>query len=185
MSMTVIAHAEVTGASSASIVFDSITGAAGEDLLLVLSLRGDAAQVFDQVRIKLNDSASNYTWRGLFGAGASVGSENETSDGGGSPTTSMKVGIGTGNSATSNTFCSGQVYFPNAFGSTAKSASADNVGENNATGAYQSIYANLWNDTSAISKIEIDQQVGTNWLQYSSATLYRVTAGSDGTTTVS
>ena len=55
--------------------------------------------------------------------------------------------------------------------------------ENNVTEGYQQIAAGLYNSTSAVSSIEIAS--GGSFVEYSSATLYGITAGSDGTTAVS
>jgi hypothetical protein len=66
--------------------------------------------------------------------------------------------------------------------------SVDLVTENNASGAFsamQRIVAALWNDTDPITSIEFDADAATNYKQYSSVTLYGITAGSDGTTIVS
>jgi len=76
------------------------------------------------------------------------------------------------------------IYIPNYTSSNAKSASIDGVSENNATASYQTIDAFLWNDTSAITSITLTLS-GGNFAQYSSASLYGVTAGNDGITTVS
>jgi len=76
------------------------------------------------------------------------------------------------------------LYLPNYTSSVAKSVSGDNVSENNATASTQTITAGLWSGTDPITSIEIFGS-GTNLAQYSSASLYGMRKGSDGTTTVS
>jgi hypothetical protein len=88
------------------------------------------------------------------------------------------------NSATSNTFGNGEIYIPNYLSGTAKSFSSDSVAENNGTEGWQVIQANLWSGTDAITSIELDPALGT-FVQYSSATLYGILAGSDGIVAVS
>jgi hypothetical protein len=95
------------------------------------------------------------------------------------------LGASTGNGATANTFSNIGVYLPNYTASTAKSMSTDTVGENNATQAFQTITAALWNVTDPINQITVGFNGSDNFLQYSSATLYGILKGSDGIVTVS
>ena len=67
---------------------------------------------------------------------------------------------------------------------TCESVSVDSVQENNATEAYQTIVAGLWNDTSAITSMVIGN-FGGGFAEHSSASLYGITAGSDGIVAVS
>ena len=88
-------------------------------------------------------------------------------------------------SRTANTFANVQIHIPNYASSNYKSYSSDGGEENNATAAVMGIWAGLWSDTSAITEIKLEDYNGGSWVQYSSASLYGVTSGSDGTTTVS
>jgi len=75
---------------------------------------------------------------------------------------------------TSNTFSSYEMYLPNYAGSTAKPSSLFGVAENNATDPYWMIAsANLTQDTSAISSIEIAVTSG-NFVSGSSFFLYGI-----------
>jgi hypothetical protein len=167
--MQIIQHQELAS-SQASIVFNSIPQTF-TDLYLVFSMRTDASST--NADIGLNGSYSDFSVRSLFGDGSGRTSE----------TTVRIVGAITNQTP----FTNGAVYIPNYTSSVAKSISIDTVSENNATTAYQTIWAGLWNPSSntAITSISLREDGGGNILQYSSATLYGVLKGSDGTTVVS
>lgn len=175
MTMQVIEHIELASAAS-SITFSSIPGGY-TDLYLVASLRdtGDVGTAF--AYIHFNGSTTDYSSRLLRGSGTSVSSTSNTS------TTSLRGRI-TPNDGTANSFGSTAFYIPNYASNAYKSVSIDSVQEENNTESWQTITAGLWSDTSAITQIQIFAGA-TNLAQYSSATLYGITAGSDGTTTVS
>ena len=176
MTYTLIAHTELASAQ-ANIEFTSIP-ATFTDLLLVVSVRSVGIGAGNGMLMALNTSTANFSWRMLYGQGSGSGvSINNTS--------SFSGVFYTGSGDTSNTFASGQVYFPNYRSSVAKSYSADGVTENNATGAFQGILAGLWNNTAAISSIRLFTADAANWAQFSSATLYGITAGSSGGVVVS
>jgi hypothetical protein len=171
--MQLIAHQELTSAA-ASITFSSIP-ATFTDLYLLVSPR-EATSAFTETNmfVSLNSSTSDFTARHLFGNGSSVDSN----------TAARVLATVNGSPSTANTFGNVAVYFPNYAGSTAKSFSADGVMENNATLGYQRISAHLWDDTSAITSITITLG-NANFVADSSATLYGITAGSDGIVSVS
>jgi len=181
MSMTVIEHIELTGSES-SIVLDEIP-ADYTDLIIVLSLRSSfTGGSNSNMLLRLNDSTGTYTTRGLQGNGSSTSSSDNID-----VIFSGYTYIGSAlpsATTTANTFSNVQLYFPNYASSNAKSFSTDSVMENNATYSVQHILGHLWSGTAAINKVEIFDSNG-NFVQYSSATLYGITAGSDGTTTVS
>lgn len=167
--MQLIQHQELAS-SQTSIVFNSIPQTF-TDLYLVFSMRTDAGST--NADIGLNGSYSDFTVRSLFGSGSGVTSE----------TTVRIVGAITNQTP----FTNGAVYIPNYTSSVAKSISIDTVSENNATTAYQTIWAGLWNPASntAITSLSLREDGGGNILQYSSATLYGITKGSDGIVSVS
>jgi hypothetical protein len=169
--MKLIEHQEL-GSTQASITFSSIPQTF-TDLYLVLSVRSDGNA---DIGIKFNNSTSNFSNRYLFGNGSSASSGTVYGN---------YIGAAPQNTYTASTFGNFAVYIPNYAGSTAKSYSSDAVSENNATTAIQAITAGLWNVTDAINRIDLYQLNGSNLVQYSSATLYGITKGSDGVTTVS
>jgi hypothetical protein len=169
--MQLIQHQELTSAA-ASITFSSIPQTF-TDLYVLISGRTDLANVATNPKIYPNGSSSNLSYRYLRGNGSN--SESGT------------IYLGFANSATStaNTFGNWGFYIPNYTSSIAKSISSDSVAENNATSGFLAISAILWNDTSAITSLEIVGQSTDEWQIGTSATLYGVLAGSDGIVAVS
>ena len=172
MSMTVIEHIEVGSGGAASIVFDEIP-ATYTDLYLAISGRNSANNVIGYMDI--NGASTNRTYRILYGYNGSAA----TSSG-----TSSETFFVVPSSGAANIFSSSSVYIPNYAGSTNKSISVDSVTEWNGPFAWTTIRAGLWSATDAITSLTLTLASG-NFVQYSSATLYGITAGSDGTTTVS
>ena len=178
MTMTLI-ETKTLGTAAASIEFTSIPQD-GTDLVCVFSFRIDTGGTYVNTAIRFNgDTGSNYSMRMLYGTGSGSGlSAAQT-------TTSLQWVYSTGTVATANTFGNAQVYIPNYTGSTAKSVSMDSVSENNATEAIQALTAGLWSGTAAITSMLLFAQPGTNLLAGSTASLYKITKGTDGTTVVS
>ena len=173
MSMTVIEHIELASAAS-SITFSSIA-ADFTDLYLVTSLRTTSADTaWNDAFLRPNSATTNLSARALYGTGSSAASFS-VSD--------IRLYANAG-ASTSNTWSNSSIYLPNYAGSSNKSVSIDSVSENNSTTAIQAILAGLWSQTTAISSLEIVSGAG-NFAIGSSATLFGITAGSDGTTTVS
>jgi hypothetical protein len=176
MKKTLIERIEVGSGGAASIEFTSIPDTY-TDLFLVFTGRSSrVSPTTDDVVVQLNSDATNQQTRWLWGSGSSTLSATDTQP---------LIGEYPTSTYTANTFGSYQVYIPNYTSSNPKSFSAEGVGENNATAAYQLIAAGLYNDTDAITSILIKTGSASNLEQYSSASLYGVTSGSDGTTTVS
>jgi hypothetical protein len=175
---TVIAHTEVGSGGAANIEFGSISGSY-TDLAVLLSVRGNQANIWDWLTIAFNGNAANYSGRRLYGSGNSVQSNSQ------SVSSYIENGLINGNTSTSNTFANVLIYIPNYSGSANKSVSIDSVSENNATEAYALIGAALWSNTAAITTVTLDSAAGGTWQQYSSATLYGITKGSSGGVTVS
>ena len=173
MSMTVIQHIPVGSGGQAEIEFTSIPQSY-TDLYLVFSSRSEGAS--SNFAVKFNGSAGDFTARHMYGIGSQVFSFTSSPN---------FIGVGDSTSQTANTFGSHEVYIPNYTGSQNKSFMSNAVNENNATEAYQTISAQLWSQSAAITSIAIYQMQGNDVGQYSSATLYGIPAGSDGTTAVS
>lgn len=145
------------------------------DLFLVYSLRLNTTN--GGLRMRVNGSTANLSTRLLYGSG----SGNAVS---GADTT--YIGSVDNSNQTANTFGNGSLYIANyANTSYAKSFTADLIDETNATTAVQWISGGLFNSTTAISRIELFGDAAGNFLQYSSASLYGITAGSSGGVTVS
>ena len=175
--MQVIEHIELAS-SAASITFSDIPQDY-TDLYVLYSVRSNRSEVFDRAGLRFNGSSGTYTDRTLRGSGSGAASTNNDISGYGF------IGIISAANNTADTFASGSLLIPNYAGSAQKSWSVDCVQETNSTLSYQTIVAGLWSGTSAITSLELSPDVGTNFAQFSSASLYGIRKGSDGTTTVS
>ena len=170
MATYTLINSNVLSSSAASVTFSSIP-ATYTDLVVRLSIRTDLANFYDADRIYFNGSAAttnySYTWlRGLGSGTPSSGSQ-----------TSGDAGTGLhseGNTATSNTFSSGEVYISNYSTSASKPFSFFNLGENNSTSARMGVAANLFSSSAAISSITFYPLEGTNYLSTSSFYLYGI-----------
>jgi hypothetical protein len=167
-----IATVTVGSGGAADIEFTSIP-ATYTDLLVKASLRSDQnANTGENVRLRFNgSSASVYSGRYIEGNGSSASSVSQSAE------TSMLPAYGNTNNTTSNTFGNLEIYIPNYTSTTAaKSVSTDSVVETNATLAFTLLSAGLWNPVTqaAITSILIYPQIASNWVQYSTATLYGI-----------
>jgi hypothetical protein len=173
MTMSLVSTVTVGSGGASSIEFTSIPQD-GTDLVLLTSFCMNDTGAVTQNFLTFNGSTVNYSRRGLFGSGSSVSSTTGTT---------RKVIFGTVTTNTANTFSNNSIYVANYTAAQNKSFSIDQVTENNATAAYQEILAGLWSDTAAITTITITGD--TNFLQHSTASLYKITKGSDGIVTTS
>jgi hypothetical protein len=167
--MQLIAHQELASAA-ASITFSSIP-ADYTDLYVVFSLRNSVDTGAGTIAF---NTGGTYTRRRLLGNGSAASSDTPSADYLCGPL-----------SFTASTFGNGSIYIPNYKSAAAKSYSSDSVNENNATSANQALIAGLWSGTDAITSLTLTPLSSGNWVQYSSATLYGITAGSDGIVAVS
>ena len=167
--------------TEANITFSSIPDTF-TDLQVVLSLRSNRTPSSDgsHIGVRFNGTTTGYSLRHLRGNGSAASSLADASP-------SSITGYSFANSAadTANTFSNTILYVPNYRAATAKSLMLDSVYENNATTAFQHILAGLWNNTDPITSITFIEVFGNSWVQYSSASLYGITAGSDGIVSVS
>ena len=164
-----IATVTVGSGGAASIEFTSIP-ATFTDLAIKASLRSDTASyAFEFIKLTFNNNTSNdYSSRYVRGNGASASSSSV------GPGNHIEVEMVNGDTATASTFGSSDIYIPNYGGSAAKSISSDSVSENNNTTAYASLLAGITTATSAITSIKLTPSLGSNWKQYSTATLYGI-----------
>jgi hypothetical protein len=173
MTMTLI-ETKTLGSAAASIAFTSIPQD-GTDLVFLASARSAVAATNDIVLVSFNSSTSNFS--GIFldgsGSGTSTGSFARIG------------GNANGNTSTANTFSNFSLYAPNYSGSSNKSYSVEYVSENNATAAFQLIFAGLWSNTSAISSVTFTTNSASNFAVGSTVSLYKITKGSSGGVVVS
>lgn len=163
-----IASANVGSGGSATIDFNTIPSTF-TDLCLQLSMRTNRTSdtTGDEIYVYFNNSNTSVSSRILYGAGSGSGASYSSA--------SYIINLGADSqTGTANTFGNMSVYIPNYAGSTNKSLSLDGVSENNATGAYASLSAGLWSNTSAINRVTFAPLNGTAFLEYSTAYLYGV-----------
>jgi hypothetical protein len=175
MSMTVIQHTELAS-SAASIVLNSIPQDY-DDLLLLVSLRSDRTDAhIDAFYVYLNGT-SGAVGRRLY----SVNSESVVTN---TPWWPLNAGNSSGVEA--GTYGNGEVYIHSYADAKAHVMNANAVSQhNNNTQMVVSIGAGQSVSTSAVTSITIDSETGANFIAGCTATLYGITSGSDGTTTVS
>lgn len=170
MSMVKIDSYEVTNPSGeASVTFNTIPQDY-TDLLLLVSLRTtvDGAGQWYDVLVNFNGVGTNQSQRVLYGAGSgSLVAFTESS-----------LNIRTSDSGNSaDTFGNSFFYISDYRSSASKSVLMNVASENNSTAAFTSATAGLWNSSAPITSISLVPLSG-NIAQYSSATLYGITAGS-------
>jgi hypothetical protein len=155
----------VGSGGAANMEFTSIP-ATYTDLIVVASMRSDAAVVSPNVKLQFNGSTTGYSERLVYGNGSAAASANRAS-------TEIIYIYGNGSSATASTFGSLNVYIPNYASSNNKSVSADTVNENNATAATAGLDAGLWSNSAAITSIRLTPDSGS-FVQYTTASLYGI-----------
>lgn len=166
---TLISSVTVGSGGAASMSFTSIP-ATYTDLLVKVSPRFDPSSTNKALLLKFNSDASvsNYTGIQIRGSGSAVISEALSTYAG------SYVAEVNANTTTASTFSNVEIYIPNYLSSNKKSMSIDGVMENNATLAFATLNAQLWDDTSAITSITLNQHTTGNFMQYSTAYLYGI-----------
>lgn len=169
MSWTLIEHQALTS-SVASVTLGSggTIPQTYKTLKLVVSVRADNASTFQSLGVRLNgDTGSNYTSRYVIGNGSTASSGTISA-------TELYAGDEPAANATASTFSNVAIDIPNYTGSTKKPVSTDAVMENNATLSYQSLVAQLWDSTSAITSItlRVYNSASNNFVSGSTFTLY-------------
>jgi hypothetical protein len=158
----------VLSSSAASVTFSAIP-ATFTDLVLRVSGRTDRGSTFNTVLVEFNSNTSNYSYTTLTGQGSTASSTRLSSGSSGS------FGVISGDTNTANTFGSGELYLPNYTASQNKPYSVFTVNESNAaTIINQGVYANLWQNTSAITQIKLTPDNTTNFISGSSFYLYGI-----------
>jgi len=178
--LKIIRHVEVPAGGQTSVVLDNIPDTY-DDLYIIISVSGAA----NELRMRFNGSTANYTDTLAYGiigpsltAVVSAGTNGYGTD---------EIYVGAKINPTSGSFSTQRIYISNYASANPKLTSGEHVkasGSNVAFGSGVTIIGGNWNDSSAISSITFS---GDNDSIYenSSFTLYGITAGSDGVTTVS
>lgn len=135
------------------------------DLAIKLSSRSANVSNFDNPRFTLNSNASSFTRREIYAESGSTGTETVAD---------RIIGTVPAANATSSTFGSLEVYIPNYTSSNNKTYMVDSVTENNSTTQGIWLLGGIWSNTSPISSISITLNSTSNFVQYSTATLYGI-----------
>ena len=155
-------------ANAASVTFSNIPQTGYTDLVVKGSIRISYAGSFDSVYIFPNGSTANGTRRALYATGGgTVGSESASN---------IRWDYFSANTATADTFGSGQVYIPNYTSSNFKSFAMEGVSENNSTATAMAMSAGLWSNTSAITSLQFVPNTATSFVSGSTFYLYGLAA---------
>jgi len=163
------------GASALNITFTSIPQGY-TDLVAVISGRTDRAAVDDAIIIRFNsdNTSGNYAGRRLWGL-----ANAENADG-----VYSILGF-SGATATTNTFGSEQVFFPDYTSARVKSFFAEGGGIGLNTSQPFGIVGARWTGTAAITSIAFTSSTGSNIVAGSTISLYGITKSSDAITIAS
>jgi len=161
----------VLSASAATVTFSSIPATYTDLVLRYSTRRGNAGSGPSNIFVTFNgSSSSDYSLTNLIALGTTtILSTRESA-------VARFLSYATGNSSTSNTFSSNEIYVPNYAGSTNKVASQYEVVENNSTTDFEwgiAARAYLRSNTAAITSVTLDGN-GNNFLSGSSFYLYGI-----------
>ena len=166
-----IATVTVGSGGSSSIDFTSIPSTYTH-LQIRLIGRTDRATKMDFYKLQFNsDTGSNYAWHELFGDGA-AGAQA------GSSATEIRLFRSTAATATSGMFGTSVLDILD-YANTNKYKTARSLGGADTNGSTSSdgevsLTSGLWQNTNAITSIQLKPGGGTNWVQYSSFALYGI-----------
>ena len=173
--MTLIETKTLASTGTGTISFVSIPDSF-DDLLVKVSARSNTSGSRTNLFLRPNGATTNFTDRRLLGFDLSQVASSTASN------ITFSVNADT---ATSNTFSNTEIYIPNYKGSTAKSVSGESASENNSGASYLvMLTAGLWNDTSAITSLDLVLSAG-NFMIGTTISLYGILKGSDGIVTTS
>jgi hypothetical protein len=159
---------------AAGIQFDSIPQD-GTDLVVFTSFRSNDGVIAQEALLTLNGSTSSFAARQLSIFNGSVGSTTPARQVGGHPSSQV----------TANTFGNTVIYIPNYTGSANKSYLVQSATEsNNASQYFINIVGGTWANTAAITSLTVTTAAGSI-IAGSTASLYKITKGSDGIVTTS
>ena len=158
----------VLSSSAASVTFSAIP-ATYTDLVLRCSVRTDNASGIDNLGLVFNsDTSSLYSSIMVRSNGTTASSASQTN------AAYIDARQIDGNTATSNTFGSTEIYIPNYTVAQNKTSSVHFVSENNLTAGYNGTVAGLYRSTTAISAITLNSVNSNNFLSGSSFYLYGI-----------
>lgn len=175
MTISLIETVTVGSGGASSIDFMSVGDIPSDytDLVLRYALRNSDAQNY--LTLSFNGSTANFTQRQLDGDGSSTGSATRTDS-------LLRLTVNPSN-FTGSVFSNTEIYIPNYRSALNKAFTVDGVTENNNATSYIVLMAAYWSITDPITSISL--AAPTSFVEFSTASLYGVTAGSDGIASVS
>ena len=177
MAVEVIQHVEIGAGGAASLTFTSIPQNFTH-LYVKFSGRmtraGNSGSIFS-MRIN-GDSSTICNYRLLLGNAAYTGTSASF----------LPAGYINGPTSTAGLFSNHSIHIPNYAGSLVKNVTAESTSPDNSTSQLVCVSAGLYNSTSPVTSLYFAELNGpSDLVEHTTATLYGITAGSDGTTTVS
>ena len=177
--MELIETVTVGSGGQASITFSSIA-ADWTDLYIVVSGKSTyTASPRDAIKLQFNGVTSGYSYVYLEGTGSDADGAKLSSQ----SQILITHALSTNFSGLGNLFGSANIYISDYRSSNNKSVSSDQTAIRNSTDSHSAIQASLSTVTSPITSIYLSPENG-DFTQYSTASLYGIASGSDGTTTV-
>lgn len=156
--------------NAASVTLSSIPGTY-TDLVLKASIRTTASGAFSNLGLVLNsDTGTKYSFIRMLGAGGApaVGSSTFSGQNAGD------VSYGNGDTSTANIFSNIEIYIPSYTVSMNKTIITSSVQENNQSIAYIYNHGQLFENTAAITSIQITEASGNNLKTGSTFYLYGI-----------
>jgi len=157
----------VLSSSAASVTFSAIPSTY-TDLVLKYSARLDYSAAVRDLQILINGATTNYSYTSIRGSGSAASSNSNNAR----SYLTYEFGLDA-DTATANTFASGDIYIPSYTVSQNKPMSGFTSQENNTTAAYTVATAALWVNTSAITSVQFNTG-GGNFVSGSSFYLYGI-----------
>ena len=167
---TLLETVTVGAAGAASVTFNSIPQTGYTDLVIKGSIRTSYSGTEGSLCIGFNGSTANFTLMMLRGSGAAASSFTRTTF------SENRISYINAVGGTASTFSNVEIYVPNYASANYKSISVDGVMEANATTAYSALTAGLWSQTAAITSLNFTVGSADNFAQYSTFSLYGVSA---------
>jgi hypothetical protein len=159
----------ILGSDTASVTFSSIPTSTYKHLQLRAVMRSTRAAATDSLRMRFNaDSGTNYVSHRLVGNGSTVVSAASTGD------NIWDVDAFPGNTDTSGSFGLFVMDITDAFNTSKNKTIRHYSARIGSANQLIRLTSGLWINTSAITEISLDQNVGPNWLTGSRFSLYGI-----------
>lgn len=160
-----LASNTIGSAGAASVSFNGIPQTGYTDLKIVCSARGTRVSSGDLVALKFNSLTTNLSLRFIEGTGGGVPPAY---------TDTNVYGSIDAASSTTSAFGNAEFYIFNYTSANYKAINIQAATEQNGSTAYWDLGAGLWSSTAAISSLICYSPYGTNFVEFSTFTLYGI-----------